>query len=443
MDTIKSEAITHFQNLLRINTTNPPGNELEAVKYIASVLDKEKISYTIVEPKPSRASLVARLSGNGEKKPLLLTSHLDVVPVESKNWEVDPFSGTIKDNCIWGRGAVDMKQMAAMSLMTLLDAKREKWNLKRDLIFAAVADEEAGCENGSQWLVENRPELIQAEYALNEVGGFSLFVDDVDNQVFYPIGVSEKGACWFKITARGDPGHGSMPHNNQALVRICFAATRLGQCHLPVHQHNVVKKFINTLASYQKFSKKLVLKLMSVPWLNKMIIEKILPDKKRSPSFFAMFRNTVTPTILQAGQKINVIPSEATLEVDGRIIPGQTIETFLNEVKKIIGADYHLEVMRQIGPSQTEYSNPFYELLVSKIKTHDPKAISVPYLIPGFTDAAFYSKLGIQCYGFTPLKLDKNMNFTEMFHGHNERIPVEGFLWGLKVLRDVVYTACV
>ena len=221
-NSVKQEAVTHLQNLLRINTTNPPGNEIEAVKYLSGVLTKEAIPHQIFEPAPGRASLVARLKGNGSKRPLLLTSHLDVVPAEGKKWERAPFSGDLKDGFIWGRGALDMKQMTVMELMMLLTVKREGLPLSRDLIFAAVADEEAGCKWGSKWLVANKPELIDAEYALNEVGGFSLHID---RHVFYPIGVAEKGFCWFKVTAQGEPGHGSLPHDDQAAVScvISFA----------------------------------------------------------------------------------------------------------------------------------------------------------------------------------------------------------------------------
>ncbi|MBX7148708.1 M20/M25/M40 family metallo-hydrolase [bacterium] len=439
LDTIKDEAVAYLQQLIRINTTNPPGNELEAIKFLSGILTKENIPHDIFESAPGRANLVARLKGNGSKKPLLLTGHVDVVPAEPQHWAVDPFSGKIQDGCIWGRGAVDMKQMVVMELMMLLYAKRNSLNLNRDLIFAAVADEEAACTHGSQWLVENRPELVQAEYALNEVGGFSLYVED---KVFYPIGVAERGICWFRVIAKGDPGHGSMPHDNQAVNKLTGAAHRLGTHHLPFHSHPVVNKFISYLASAQKFPKNIILSLVKNRLFHSFITSKVLPDKKRAKVFNALFHNTVSPTILKAGSKVNVIPSTATFEVDGRILPGQTVESFLNEVREVIGPGLDIEVNYKWNPTEIkDYQNDFYDVLASSVIENHEGAIPVPYLIPGFTDAAHYSRLGIKSYGFAPVKLMPNMNFSEMFHGHNERIPVEGFLWGVKVLGDVIRRA--
>ncbi|MBI4411118.1 MAG: M20/M25/M40 family metallo-hydrolase [Deltaproteobacteria bacterium] len=443
-DQIKQEAITHLQNLIRINTTNPPGNEIAAVRYLSEVLKKEAIPHQIFEPAPGRASLVARLKGNGSKRPLLLTSHLDVVPAEEKEWERPPFSGDLADGFVWGRGALDMKQMTAMELMVFLAAKREGLSLKRDLILAAVADEEAGCKWGSRWLVANKPELIDAEYALNEVGGFSLPIDD---HVFYPIGVAEKGFCWFKVTARGEPGHGSLPHDQQAVVKIAGAASTLGTRPLSYHLHPVVKKFISFLASHQKFPRSLILRLLNRPLLAGFVLKKLFPDKKQARSFHAMLHNTAAPTMIEGGRKVNVIPSSAFLQVDGRIIPGQTVESFLDEIKKVLGdgsghCPFEFEMMEQANPSETDFDNGFYRLLTQSLIKHDPQAIPVPYLIPGFTDAANYSRLGIKCYGFTPLKLPPNLRFSDLFHGHNERVPVEAFLFGLKVMEDVVREAC-
>lgn len=440
IDSIKSEAVGYLQKLIQINTTNPPGNELEAIKFLSEILKKENIQHDIFESAPGRANLVARYKGNGSKKALLLTGHVDVVPAEPQAWEVDPFSGIIKDGCIWGRGAVDMKQMVVMELMMMLTAKRRALDLNRDLIFTAVADEEAACTYGSEWLVENKPGLIEdAEYALNEVGGFSLFVED---KVFYPIGVAERGICWFKVIAKGDPGHGSMPHDNQAVNKLTGAAHRLGTKGLPFHSYAVVEKFINYLASAQKFPKNIILSLIKNPLFHSLVTGKLMPDKKRAKVFNALFHNTVSPTILRAGSKVNVIPSTATFEVDGRILPGQTVETFLNEVREVIGPGLDIEVDHKWSPTEIkDYDNDFYKVISDSIIQNHPGAIPVPYLIPGFTDAAQYSRLGIKSYGFAPVQLKPDMNFSEMFHGHNERIPVDGFLWGVKVLGDVVERA--
>lgn len=439
MNPIEQEAITHLQNLIRINTTNPPGNEMAAVKYLASVLEKEKIPCQIFEPSPGRASLIARLKGNGSKRPLLLTSHLDVVPAEEKEWDKPPFSGELENGFIWGRGAVDMKQMTAMTLVTLLSVQRQKIRLSRDLIFAAVADEEAGCKWGSRWLVANKPDLIDAEYALNEVGGFSLHVD---NHVFYPIGVAERGFCWFTVTSKGEAGHGSIPHDNQAVVKIARAAMILGSRSLSYRLHPVVGKFISSLAARQKFPRGLILRLLKQPLLAGFILKRLFPDKKQAKSFHAMLHHTAAPTMISGGRKVNVIPSSAELCVDGRIIPGQTVEGFLEEIRKILGPGFEFDVMEQSDPTEIDFDNGFYRLLTKSLIQHDPRAIPVPYLIPGFTDASNYSHLGIKCYGFTPLSLPPGIRFSELFHNHNERVPVEGLFFGVKVLWDVVREAC-
>jgi len=438
IDAIKEEAITHLQNLLRINTTNPPGNEMQAVIYLSDVLKKENIEHKIFETAPGRGCLVARINGNGSQKPLLLNGHLDVVPCEKEHWQHDPFSGIIDEGCVWGRGAIDMKNMVASSLMLLLEIKRQKINLNRDVIFAAVADEEEGCDHGSRWLVEHKPDLIQAEYALNEGGGFSLFID---KNVFYPIGVAEKGLCWFKIVAHGDPGHGSMPHQNMALVKLAQATSRLGANQFPIHKHPLVSGFINRIASKQNFLNKLILKAVLQPSLTRFILDKIFPDAKKARQFHVLLHNTASPTIMKAGSKVNVIPSDAEVHVDGRVIPGQTIETFLQEVRQIIGRDFDFEVSHSWDPVETDYANPFYDLLCNSIKQNDPQALPLPYLVPGFTDSAYYSRLGIKCYGFAPVKLPKELNFADLFHGHNERIPIAGYLWGIKVLGDVLVKA--
>ncbi len=437
---LHQEALTHLQNLLRINTTNPSGHEIEAVKYLSSVLKKDNIPHHIFEPSPGRASLVARLKGNGSKSALLLSSHLDVVPADKKYWDHDPFCGDVIDGYIWGRGAVDMKQMTVMELMCLLAAKRGQIPLARDLVFVAVADEEAGCEWGSKWLVANKPDLLSAEYALNEVGGFSLYVDGVEDKVFYPIGVAEKGVCWFSLTVDGEPGHGSLPHDCQALVHMAEIAARLGNQLLPYHAHPLAHRFVDILAHHQKMPRRFLIKLLTIPGLHRFILNLIPRDKR--PAFKALFHNTVSPTIFQAGSKINVIPGRAQLQVDGRILPGQTIESFLSEIRNLVGNKVKIEIFHQQEPSETETANEFFSLLEKTLVKHEPTAVPVPYLIPGFTDSAHYSKLGIKCYGFAPLKLSREIDFSKLFHGHNERLPVDGFFWGLDVLWDVIEMWC-
>lgn len=436
--TESQSAIAHLQNLIRINTTNPPGNEFEACRYLAKIFDEAGIAYQILESAPGRANIIARVKGDGSQKPLLLTSHLDVVPCEKSKWEVDPFGAVIKDGCVWGRGAVDMKNMTAMELTVFLKAHREKMPLKRDLIFVAVADEERGCTYGSKWLVENHPELIQAEYGLNEVGGYSL---PIEGKTFYPIGVAEKGLCWFEITATGTTGHGAMPHDDQALPRLCLACHQLATEDLPLHRSQLVGSFIDAVSRQFKFPQNIFFKLIQSKIFSNFIFKQF-PDKTRARNLKNMLHNLATPTMVEAGIAENVIPSSASLTVDGRILPGSTVQSFLSEVQALIGPGFTIRIKQSSDPLEMPYENDFFDVLKQCLEKNDPGSIPVPFLIPGFTDSHHYHKLGIKCYGFIPTKLPPDLNFRALYHGHNERIPVDAIGFGVQVLWDVILRTC-
>ncbi len=436
-ESIHPEALTHLQNLIRLNTVNPPGNEQIAVDYLAALLKKEGIDYQIVTAAPGRSNLVARISSGTSEGPLLLSSHLDVVPVEEKKWKYPPFEARIEEGYVWGRGAIDMKQMAVYSLMTFLLIKRLGLKLKRDLIWAAVADEEVGCDLGSKFLVEQHPDLIRAEYALNEVGGFTVHSGQ---KRFYPIQVAEKGFVWLKITAHGEAGHASMPHGESAIVKLAQMIDKLHKKFLPRHLHPVAEGFILALASGHGFPVSPILKGIVNPYGD--LILKILPDREAAKFFIATLHNTACPTIVSGGHKINVIPSEATVLVDGRILPGQIPETFVREVQNLIGDGYTVEVIKQAPPQETPVDTPLFQLLKEVLEERDPGSVAIPYLITGFTDASFYQRLGIKTYGFSPIKLPPDLVFSKLYHNHNERIPVEGFQWGLETFFAAVRRFC-
>ncbi|HMJ10675.1 MAG TPA: M20/M25/M40 family metallo-hydrolase [Polyangiaceae bacterium] len=438
--TATEEALIHFKALLRIDTTNPPGNERPAAEYIVGVLEREGIACKLVESRPGRASVVARLTSSGQKGPLLLNGHLDVVPVERSEWKYDPFSGEEAEGCIWGRGAIDMKNMVAMSLMTLVLLKRQGIPLERDVIFAAVADEEAGSLHGSVYLVEQHPELVRAEYVLNEVGGHTLHMG---SSRFYPIQVAEKGICWFEITAHGPPGHGSMPRPGTAVARLARALVALSDTRLPQHQVKVVENFIRALAEHAPFPQGSALKLLLNPrWAAQLLGLIRRQNPEQAIALDALLRNTVSPTVLVAGQKVNVIPSRAKAQVDGRILPGQSVERFLEEVREVVGDDVDINVLLHHDPVTFDADTPLFDTIARTLAVHDPGAVPVPYMIPGFTDAFAYARLGAVCYGFAPVRLGPDLNFSQMYHGHNERIPRDGFAWGLRVLYDVVRDFC-
>jgi len=433
---IEAEAIAHFKALLRIDTTNPPGNERPAADYLAAVLANEGIEHRIIESKPSRASLVARLPGTGKKGPLLLNGHLDVVPVEPARWTHPPFEAVEADGCIWGRGAIDMKNMVTMGLMCLVLAKRTGLRLERDLIFAAVADEEAGSHEGALHLVEEHPELVRAEYVLNEVGGHTLTMGDTR---FYPIQVSEKGICWFEMTVEGEPGHGSMPRPDNSVVRLARALERLGSTRLPQHVTPVVEGFLRTLAAGAPFPQRKLLPLVLVPGLAGTLLSALEKQNlEQAIGINAMLRNTASPTMLEAGKKVNVIPSRATARVDGRIVPGQTLEQYLAEVQRVVGPDVRINVLDHHDGTVFDAATPLYDTITRVLARRDPGGVAVPYMIPGFTDSFAYARLGATCYGFSPVRLGPELNFTRMYHGHDERIPVDGFRWGVRTLWEVV-----
>lgn len=435
-----AEAIAHFKALLRIDTTNPPGNERPAADYLAKVLSEAGIEHQIYESKPTRASLVARLRGTGKKGPLLLNGHLDVVPADPDYWTHPPFDAVEADGCIWGRGAIDMKNMVTMGLMAMLLAKRTGVKLDRDIIFAAVADEEAGSHEGALYLVENHPEEVRAEYVLNEVGGHTLTMGD---SRFYPIQVSEKGICWFEMTVEGEPGHGSMPRPDNAVTRLAQALAALGTTRLPQHNLPIVESFLRTLAAGAPFPQSKLLPLLLSPTFAGTlltILEKQNLDQ--AIGINAMLRNTASPTMVDAGRKVNVIPSIAKARVDGRILPGQSVEQFLAEVQAVVGPGVKINVFDQHDGTVFTDATPLYDTITKVLGRRDPGGIVVPYMIPGFTDSFAYARLGATCYGFSPVKLGPELNFTRMYHGHDERIPTDGFTWGLRTLWEVVNDFC-
>jgi acetylornithine deacetylase/succinyl-diaminopimelate desuccinylase-like protein len=435
-----AEALGHFKELLRIDTTNPPGNERRAVEYLARVLGQEGIPFEIVAAEPERANLVARLRGSGKKAPLLLSAHLDVVPADAESWRHPPFAATEAEGYLWGRGTLDMKNMATMSLMALLLLKRQAVALDRDVIFAAVADEEAGSHKGSLYLVERHPELVRAEFVLTEVGGHTLHVG---NARFYPVQVSEKGVCWFEIRAEGPPGHGSMPHPHSAVTRLARAIADLADTRLPQHNTPVVEEFVRALAARAPFPQNRLLPLLLQPALSGPLLDRLEKSNlEQALGLSAMLHNTASPTVLAAGRKINVIPAAATAQVDGRMVPGQSGEQFLEEIRRVVGDDVRLTVLEQHDGLVFESKTELFAAIAGVLARHDPEGIPIPYMIPGFTDAFAYRRLGATCYGFAPVRLGPELAFSRLYHGHDERIPVSGFSWGVRVLYELVRDFC-
>lgn len=434
---IGEEAFQMCRALLRMDTTNPPGRERIAADYLDGKLREVGYEPEILESAPERANLVCRYRGDGSRRPLLLTAHLDVVEAYPEHWSHPPFSGEIADDCLWGRGAIDMKNMAAMCTAVMRRLASERPQLKRDVIFAAVADEEAGCDHGSRYLVENHRELVDAEFAIGESGGFSLHIGKT---TFYPIQVAEKGICWVRARARGEPGHGSMPRRDNAVARLGAALAKLEPGAFPAHPTVWVRDFLAAVSRAQPALVRPLVRVLGRPALLSRLV-KLLPENSTTRGFAAILSNTASPTVLEGGAKINVIPEQASVLIDGRTLPGQSDEDFLRELGDIMGPDVELEIIRSAPPVVTEpVASPLFDTIREEILRREPEAEVIPYLIPGFTDAKYFTRTGARWYGFSPVKIERasGIRFAEMFHGHDERVPIAGLRWGAELLHAVV-----
>lgn len=387
-----------------------------------------------------RDNVLARLPGDGSVGPLLLASHLDVVPA-GPGWTHPPFAGEVHDGMVWGRGAIDMKHMAAMSATVLRLLAAQGVPLRRDVVLAAVADEEAGCHAGSAWLVDHHPEEVRAEYALGEVGGFTL---EFGGRRVYPVQVAEKGVCWVRARARGPGGHGSMPRDDSAVARLTGFLDRVARTRLPLRPSPPVRRFLADLAATQDGAARRVLPLLARRGVSSVVLDRLVRDPATRRSLDAVLRNTVNPTVVRAGEAVNVIPAEATAELDGRVAVGSTPAELLRELRDLAGDGIELEVVHARAPTAADPDTPLFTTIAAVVAEHDPGAVAVPSVIPGFTDASQWSRLGTTCYGFAPVVLAPGAPaFSELFHAPDERIGVDGFQAGLRMLADVVYRTCV
>jgi acetylornithine deacetylase/succinyl-diaminopimelate desuccinylase-like protein len=435
-----AEALELFRGLLRIDTTNPPGREKAAAEYLAQSLREDGLEPRLFDAAPERTSLVVRLKGSGHGPPLMLSAHLDVVPADAAAWRHPPFGAVIEDGWLYGRGAIDMKNMAAMSVMVLKALHRQQVPLDRDLIFAAVADEEAGCALGSQYLVDHHPDEVRAEYVLGEQGAFTQVLN---GRRLYPIQVAQKGSVWLRASTEGAPGHGSMPRQDNAVLALCAALAKLTPNALPLHPTASARRFIRALAAAQPLAARTLMPLLLNPRFSDRMLARI-PDPGSARAINAILRNTATPTVLRAGDKTNVIPARAEAELDGRILPGQRPEDLLRELTELLGPTVKLEVLRTMPPVEASSDTPMFEHLAAAIPRLDPEGVAVPFIIPGFTDAEPFCRLGATWYGFSPVWFppEPRASFAELFHGIDERIPVEGFHRGLACLYQVVRSWC-
>ena len=424
---LEEDCIKMCQELIQIPSVNygeGRGDEKAVADYVAAKLAEVGIASELIVTGENRVNVVAKIEGSDQKRSgLVLHGHLDVVPVNAADWSVDPFGGIIKDGYIWGRGAVDMKDMDAMILAVARAWKRSGFIPDRNILLVFFADEEAGSEYGSRWLVKNRPEIF-AGYgeAISEVGGFSVTLDTGDRLYF--VEGAQKGINWLKMTAKGTAGHGSFINNENAITKLSKAIARIGSHEWPQIETKTGAKFFRKIAELTG---------------NTYDASNVRPLLKHiggaARMMGATIQNTANPTMLEAGYKANVIPQNASAVVDGRFLPGYE-EDLLKTISEIAGPDIDIEVLVRDKALEVEFSGPLVEAMCAAIAEFDPEGIPVPYLMSGGTDNKALSDLGIVGYGFSPVKLPPELDFFALFHGVDERIPVEGLKFGVKVLNS-------
>ena len=437
------DEVTHFlSDLIRINTTNPPGNETKAAKYLAENLSKEDFKCELYESAPQRGSIITRMKGTGEKPSLLLLSHLDVVVADAKEWSVDPFSGVIKDGFVWGRGALDMKGMTAIEVMTLKLLKRNNVKLKGDVILAATADEEQGGLSGADYLLRNYPEKIFADYVLNEGGGLAI---PTKNRNVYTVQTAEKGIIWFKVKARGTPGHGSMPNvADNAILRMNKVIEKLGNYRSEILLVPTVKQFLNEIAREDPFLQRSFSRLLANPELSDQILDELAKTEPQlAEEIRPRIRMTLTPTMIHGGVKENVIPSECETVFDCRILPGQTSVQTLSLIKEMLkevdSEKLSFESLQVQDSSESPAETPLYDAITSVLREFEPNCGVTPVLMTGGTDSRFFRKMDSVCYGFHPRLPEAQYDKTiTREHGIDERISIENLVFGTSVLYEVV-----
>ncbi|MEZ0493191.1 M20/M25/M40 family metallo-hydrolase [Kineococcus sp. TBRC 1896] len=430
----EDEVLDLCRDLIRIDTSNHgdgsgPG-ERAAAEHVAGLLHEVGLEPEYVEAFPGRGNVVVRVPGDergtAERGALLLHGHLDVVPARAADWTVDPFAGEVADDCLWGRGAVDMKDMDAMLLAVLREMTRTGTRPPRDLVFAFLADEEAAGTQGAQWLVQNRADLFEGvTEAVSEVGGFSV---DLDGRRTYLLQTAEKGLAWLRLVAHGRAGHGSQVGTDNAVTRLCAAVTRIGDHTWPLEYTATVRQFLQgvseiTGVAFDEDDPSALLATLGTTarWVG------------------ATLQNTANPTVLEAGYKHNVIPGTATALIDTRFLPGRQAE-LMATIRELAGDRVDVEVVNESVALETGFAAPLVDRMRSALEAEDPGANVLPYCLAGGTDNKSFSHLGVRGYGFAPLRLPAGMDFAGMFHGVDERVPVDALGFGVRVLRRFVAT---
>jgi len=417
------EVVDICRDLIRMDTTNfgdgsGPG-ERKAAEHVASLLGEVGLDAEIYEGVPGRANVVARW-GSGDGEPLLLHGHLDVVPAEADDWSVHPFSGEVQDGYLWGRGAVDMKDFDAMLLSVVRARARAGVEPRRPVVLCFTADEEAGGHQGAEQVVLHRPDLLEGcREAVGEVGGFSA---TIRGRRVYLVEAAEKGMAWMRLSAQGHAGHGSMRHPDNAVTALTAAVARIGAHEWPVRLTPSMRVLLSSIGELAGVE--------ATPENAEALVEEF---GSAARMLGAVIRHTTNPTMLSAGYKVNVVPGEATAHVDGRFLPGFEDE-FFDTLAELVGDRVSIDYVSRQNGLETTFDGELVDAMTASLLAEDPDAVVAPYLMSGGTDAKHWDKLGIRCFGFAPLRLPEDLDFTALFHGVDERVPTDALEFGARVL---------
>jgi acetylornithine deacetylase/succinyl-diaminopimelate desuccinylase-like protein len=426
-----------LQTLIQMDTTTPPGNEILCINYLDGLLKEAGFETTILAKDPNRPNLITRLKGRGAAPALVMQGHVDVVTTVGQNWEQPPFSAKILDGMLWGRGSLDMKGGVVMMLTAVMRAKAEGYVPAGDIILAIVADEEAGSDYGARFITEEHPEQFAgAKYAIGEGGGSSSFIGD---QRFYNVMVAEKQVCWMRATFRGPGGHGSSPLRGQgSMAKLGHVLGTIESKRLPVHVTPVMEQMLAVLAEHTAAPTDELIAKLRDPSQTDIVLDQLIEQGiSLARPLDALLHNTVSPTVVRGGDKTNVHPSEITLELDGRLLPGFTYDDVQAELAALLGEPLELEIIRH-DPGATDVDMSLFPLLTGILSQLDPDAVVLPAMVGGFTDGRMFARLGIQNYGFLPLRLPKGFNPGPTVHAANERVPVEAFEFGCEAVYQLV-----
>lgn len=429
---LEEEAVTLLSHYLQVDTTNPPGNETRGAEFFKALFDREGIGSRIIESAPDRGNIYARLPGDGSKPAVVLMHHMDVVPADERYWTVDPFSGELKDGYVWGRGALDTKGQGIINAMVLLALKRGGTPLQGDVIFLGVADEEAGGAMGAGFLVERHFDLFEnVGVVLNEGGRIA--VDEVGAAKYYGVEAAQKIPFWLQLTATGIPGHGSVPRPDSAVNKLIEALHRIANYRTPLRVVPEVQRFFADTAHLEAEPRREKLKDLEAALQDPVFAAEFTANLVKN----AQIRNTISVTMLEGSNKTNVIPPQASAQLDIRLLPDQDPQAFLEELKQLIGDEsIQIETVLSFPPAASPTDHEFFQVLKELAERHDPGAVVTTPLLVGFTDCHYFRERDIPCYGFWPFRL-RDQDFA-MFHGNDERLSVENVRFGTRLSYEIV-----